>query len=121
MRKIVFLLVFLNLNVFVVPNTANAVSCRTIQNLEESLRLVLVAGTPYTNKIIDDNMKFYRNLLSQPECVSQSTYENTLSTTRNIQSDCKKFRKGSWEYKQMQVLWYNKWDYMCKQIVKIKV
>jgi hypothetical protein len=121
MRKILLLLIFLNLNIFVAPSVANAVSCRTIQNLEESLRLFQVTGKPYTNKTIDDNMKYYKYLLSQPECVSQSTYDTTITTTKGIQSDCKKFRKGSWEYKQMQVIWYNKWDYMCKQIVKIKV
>lgn len=99
----------------------SAADCRTIQNLSEKLRKYLVLGRPYTNKTINENMTYYKLALKQPNCVSKSQYDEIVITTKGLQSDCLNFKKGTWEYTQSQVLWNNKWEYMCKQIKTLKV
>jgi len=122
MKRFIFIPVvtlLLSLGTAITP--VSAANCRTIQNLSEKLRQELVLGRPYTNKTINENMTYYRLALKQPNCVSKSQYDEIVFTTKGLQADCMNFKKGSWEYTQSQVLWYNKWEYMCKQIRKIKV
>jgi hypothetical protein len=101
--------------------SAQASNCRTIQDLAGKLRLHLALSKPFTNQSIDDNTKYYQLALKAPNCVSSSEYKIIVETTKGIQSDCLKYKPGSWEYKQWQVLWNNKWEYQCKSIKKIKV
>jgi hypothetical protein len=101
--------------------SAQASNCRTIQNLAEKLRLHLALNKPFTNQSIDDNTRYYQLALKAPNCVSSSEYKIIVETTKGIQSDCLKYKKGTWEYKQSQALWNNKWEYECKSIKKIKL
>jgi hypothetical protein len=122
MKRFVFIpvtAILLSLSPAITP--VSAADCRTIQNLSEKLRKYVVLGRPYTNKTINENMTYYKLALKQPNCVSKSQYDEIIVTTKGLQADCLNFKKGTWEYTQSQVLWYNKWEYMCKQIRKIKV
>jgi hypothetical protein len=120
-RLRILLVSFLLLGSFQFNSAAHASNCRTIQNLAAKLRIDLELSRPFTNKIIDDTTTYYQSAIKQPNCVSSSQYKIIVETTKDIQSDCLKFKKGSWEYKQTQVLWNNKWEYQCKSIKKIKV
>jgi hypothetical protein len=100
---------------------AQAANCRTIQNLSDKLRKDLVLNKPFTKKLIDENMKYYELALKQPGCVSTNEYKIIVETTQGIQTNCKKDKKGTWEYKQNQALWNNNWEYQCKVIKKLKV